>query len=195
MAELQTPPGPARSAAVPPRLQLVTGPARSGKSRWAEHLASAHTGPVSYVATGPALPNDPAWQERVQAHRRRRPPHWRTLELQAELARVLQELAGGELALVDSLGTWVAWGLDQDRGAWQARCDALEAALLASPGRVILVAEQTGWGVVPATAVGGLFRDRLGALEQQLAARCDTTWLVVAGRALDLSGLGLPVPR
>jgi adenosyl cobinamide kinase/adenosyl cobinamide phosphate guanylyltransferase len=41
---------------------------------------------------------------------------------------------------------------------------------------------------VPATPAGRLFRDRLGRLNQRLGATADRLYLVVAGRALDLSG-------
>ena len=54
--------------------------------------------------------------------------------------------------------------------------------------------EETGWGVVPPTRVGGLFRDRLGALAQQLDRVADAAWLVLQGRALDLHALGRVVP-
>ena len=58
----------------------------------------------------------------------------------------------------------------------------------------VLVIEETGWGVVPPTAIGGLFRDRLGALAQRLDRQAVASWLVVQGRALDLHALGVPVP-
>jgi adenosylcobinamide kinase/adenosylcobinamide-phosphate guanylyltransferase len=59
---------------------------------------------------------------------------------------------------------------------------------------VLLVCEEVGWGVVPATAIGGLFRDRMGDLQQQLMAISSAAWLVVQGRALDLMALSRPVP-
>lgn len=178
-----------------PRCQLVTGPARSGKSRWAEHLAAQHPGRVLYIATAVRRPHDPLWQARLDAHRRRRPPHWALAELQEGLAEALVQLQPGELALVDALGTWVAWGLEQSSADWRQRVEGLTSAVQACPGRLILVSEQTGWGVVPPTAIGGLFRDRLGSLEQELARCCQRSWLVVAGRALDLQALGESVPR
>jgi adenosylcobinamide kinase/adenosylcobinamide-phosphate guanylyltransferase len=61
-------------------------------------------------------------------------------------------------------------------------------------GTVIVVSEQAGWGVVPPTAIGGLFRDRLGELEQQVMALASSGWLVVAGRAIDLLTSSVPVP-
>ncbi|MCP9926956.1 bifunctional adenosylcobinamide kinase/adenosylcobinamide-phosphate guanylyltransferase [Cyanobium sp. CH-040] len=175
-------------------LELITGPARSGKSRWAEHRAGGTGLPVHYLATGPLLPEDPDWQERLARHRRRRPAGWRCLEVGADLAPALSAVPAGEVALVDSLGTWVSWGLDEDDRSWEERVNSLVTSLAACRARVLLVSEQTGWGVVPATAIGGCFRDRLGALEQRLSGQCRHLWLVVAGRALDLLPNSAPVP-
>ena len=178
-----------------PRFALVLGPARSGKSRWAEHLAHQTGLPVSYLATGPRpAASDPAWNARISAHRDRRPSGWTTLEVGAELCSALGALKPPGLALVDSLGTWVAAGLDHDAESWREQCTALSTSLSTCEVPVVLVSEQTGWGVVPATAIGGLFRDRLGALEQQLVPLCDAVWLVVAGRALDLRAHSVAVP-
>jgi adenosylcobinamide kinase/adenosylcobinamide-phosphate guanylyltransferase len=116
------------------------------------------------------------------------------LEVDSALAGALDFLTPPGFALVDSLGTWVAAGLELDTSAWLERCASLEQSLNSCKVPVLLVSEQTGWGVVPATAIGGLFRDRLGALEQQLAPFCAAIWLVVAGRALNLSNLGSAVP-
>lgn len=173
----------------------MLGPARSGKSRWAEHLARQSGRSVVYVATGDSDASDPSWQARLELHRQRRPASWACLEVAADLAPALMGLHGHQLALVDSLGTWVAHGLHLDQPAWQAACGSLLAAVRACPAEIVLVSEQAGWGVVPATAIGGLFRDRLGALEQQLVQMAETCWLVVAGRALDLTALGTPVPE
>ena len=174
---------------------LVLGPARSGKSRWAEHLAMQSGLPVTSWATGPQpSAEDAAWLVRVEAHAARRPQHWSVLEVDSALAGALDCLSPPGIALVDSLGTWVAAGLELDTSAWQQRCTALVQSLSSCKVPVLLVSEQTGWGVVPATAIGGLFRDRLGSLEQQLAPLCAAIWLVVAGRALNLSNLGLAVP-
>ena len=58
----------------------------------------------------------------------------------------------------------------------------------------VLVIEETGWGLVPPTAIGGLFRDRLGSLAERLNTLADDSWLVIQGRALNLHQLGQPVP-
>ena len=181
-------------------LVLVSGASRSGKSAWAEYLASQWQGPVRYLATGPAAEGDQAWSERVGAHQRRRPAQWQTLEVGAALEESLQGVSPASsdepaaCLLIDSLGTWLAWHLEESDAQWQRRCDGLLAALTSQPGPVLLVIEETGWGVVPPTAIGGLFRDRLGALQQRLMGVAAAAWLVVAGRALNLMELGLAVP-
>jgi adenosylcobinamide kinase/adenosylcobinamide-phosphate guanylyltransferase len=64
--------------------------------------------------------------------------------------------------------------------------DALVSAVSASPARVVLVSNEVGSGVVPATASGRLFRDLLGSLNASVAAVSDEVELVVAGRAVTL---------
>jgi adenosylcobinamide kinase/adenosylcobinamide-phosphate guanylyltransferase len=171
---------------------LVTGGVRSGKSRHAESLAGS--GPVTYVAPGPAPEDDDAdWAARVAAHRRQRPAAWRTLETR-DLAGALAA-ADGPL-LVDCLGTWVTGLLDDDR-AWDLASDevgalvedrvaGVVAALRDCPHDVVLVTNEVGLGVVPAHRSGRLFRDLLGTTNQRVAEACDEVHLVVAGRVLRL---------
>jgi adenosylcobinamide kinase/adenosylcobinamide-phosphate guanylyltransferase len=178
-----------------PGLTLVSGPASSGKSRWAEHLAHRSGKAVVVLATGPNLPEDASWQRRLERHRQRRPSTWRTLEVGGDLTSSLCHLQTEELALVDSLGTWVAAHLERESADWHDLVVALLETLQQRRAPVVLVSEETGWGVVPSTAVGGRFRDRLGELQQHLMPLCDTAWLVLQGRAIDLVRLGLPVPH
>ena len=175
-------------------ITLICGPAGGGKSRWAEHLASCSGRQVVYLATGPLLPDDADWQQRLDRHRRRRPPHWLCREVGAELAPALSELRDGQIGLIDSLGTWVAAWLDADAPRWCRCCDVLVASLRHSQAPLLLVCEEVGWGVVPSSAAGGRFRQRLAELEQRLMADAAAAWLVIAGRALDLQQLSVPVP-
>lgn len=174
-------------------LILVSGPARSGKSRWAEHLLLNHPH-VTYIATAAARPEDQEWQKRLEAHRQRRPEHWSVAESGAELVEVIETLSPGQSVLIDALGGFVAHHLELDASAWTLLCERLIAAFTSSRCTFVLVIEETGWGVVPPTRIGGLFRDRLGALAQQLDRVADAAWLVLQGRALDLHALGRVVP-
>lgn len=175
-------------------LTLICGPAAGGKSRWAEHLAGSSGLDVVYLATGPQLPEDGDWQRRLERHRRRRPPQWRCREVGAELAPALGQLQAGEIALIDSLGTWVAAWLACGQPEWECCCQQLSEALRRCSAPQLVVCEQVGWGVVPSSAAGGLFRQRLAELEQRLMRDASAAWLVMAGRALDLHALSLPVP-
>ncbi|MBV8750000.1 MAG: bifunctional adenosylcobinamide kinase/adenosylcobinamide-phosphate guanylyltransferase, partial [Candidatus Eremiobacteraeota bacterium] len=74
-----------------------------------------------------------------------------------------------------------------------ARGTALADALARTRADAIVVAEETGWGVVPATPLGRVFRDALGRLNQRIAAHADRVELVVAGYAVDLRAIGRPV--
>jgi adenosylcobinamide kinase / adenosylcobinamide-phosphate guanylyltransferase len=175
------------------RLILVTGAARSGKSAWAEQLARAFTGPVIYVATAQVDPQDQEWSDRLARHRQRRPAHWQLIESPVDVAAIVDRAQAGECLLIDSLGTWVANFLEDDQTTWQTASDRLCQALKTTPAQVIVVAEETGWGVVPAYPLGRTFRDRLGTITQQIGAIANPVYLVVAGRVVDLAQIGFPL--
>lgn len=188
-------------------ITLVLGGARSGKSELAEALARraaqrrvagrqapepvrpVHDPPaVTYLATGPNT-GDRGWLDRLAAHRARRPADWRTVEVGpgGSLGTALAD--AGPVALVDSLGTWVAgfedFGADDD-----APADGLLAALAARRDAgvpTVVVSEEVGLGVHPSTALGGAFRDALGTLNRRVADAAGTVLLVVAGRVVPLA--------
>jgi adenosylcobinamide kinase/adenosylcobinamide-phosphate guanylyltransferase len=170
---------------------LVTGPARSGKSEWAEQLAINSQEPVIYLATAALHPQDQEWQARLARHRQRRPADWQLWEVPLALPAAIAKAAPGHCLLVDSLGTWLANLLDQEEATWEGHLQALVDSLQGTPNAVILVAEETGWGVVPAYPMGRLFRDRLGHLTRQVGAIADAVYLVVAGYAVDLRQVGI----
>ena len=167
----------------------MLGGARSGKSGWAEALL-APDAPVVYVATARGVDPDAdaEWAARVDRHRDRRPPGWRTVE-DADVPATLRTVR--DPLLVDDLATWVT-GLLDDAG-WErdapsvdrARADLVDA-VGAHEGRLVLVSAEVGLGVVPATSAGRRFRDELGAVNSALAAVCDEVVLMVAGLPLRL---------
>jgi len=184
----------------PTRRTLVLGGARSGKSHHAERIVGDRTD-VVYVATGGERPGDADWAERVRRHRDRRPAHWRTAET-VDVATELHGAVPGGTVLVDCLALWLTAQLD-DVGAWEridsgdgtgvqadvlARVDELAAALRGCQADVVLVSNEVGMGVVPATTSGRAFRDLLGIANVRIAEACDETVLVVAGQPLPLTG-------
>ncbi|OUL29797.1 bifunctional adenosylcobinamide kinase/adenosylcobinamide-phosphate guanylyltransferase [Nostoc sp. RF31YmG] len=173
---------------------LVTGPTRSGKSEWAETLAMRSGKAVVYVATAAEDPADEEWQKRIQQHQKRRPQEWLTQCVSVELSATLAEAKPNTCLLVDSLGTWVANLLEQDEISWEKTITEFLETVQLVAADMLFVAEEVGWGVVPAYATGRKFRDRLGSLVRQLGAICDTVYLVTGGHVLNLSTLGSPLP-
>jgi len=172
---------------------LVTGGVRSGKSAHAESLL-ADRADVVYVAAGSTTSQepDPDWVARVEAHRRRRPSTWQTVETR-DLARAVRGATGP--VLIDCLGTWLTGRLDE-RDLWEAPEPQVRKAIeteldeiagaLAEATDVIVVTNEVGLGVVPAYRSGRLFRDLLGLTNQRVATVCDEVHLVIAGRVLTL---------
>ncbi len=177
-----------------PHSTLVTGGVRSGKSAHAEALLREEV-QVTYIAPG-QLPDpiaDPEWAERVAQHRRRRPPHWDTVETW-DVAGAVTAAPGA--VLLDCLGTWVTALMDRvdgwDRPAdrWRpdfdGHLDALAGAWSNAAGPLVAVTNEVGMGVVPEHRSGRLFRDLLGTVNQRIAAASDDVLLVIAGRVLKL---------
>jgi adenosylcobinamide kinase / adenosylcobinamide-phosphate guanylyltransferase len=184
---------------------LVTGPVRSGKSRYVVELAKAYGCPVRYVATALRDADDQEWNARLERHRLDRPSSWEVVEsatlAHAPLLDLFRGASSDECIIVDALGTWLAarisMNLDafhHDLAAFAAQMEGeasdLADAMLESPARVVAVAEEVGWDVVPAAASARLFRDVLGRMKQRLAARAERAVLLVCGVALDLTALG-----
>ncbi len=177
------------------QLILICGAARCGKSEWAETLAIASGKAVTYIATANIDPDDLEWQNRIDRHQQRRPSTWQTVMTVEELATTIDQAQDSDCLLVDSLGTWVANLLDRSDADWLKLTQELLGRLSNICATVIIVAEETGWGVVPAYPSGRLFRDRLGLLSRQIGAIADPVYLVTAGHVLNLSQLGSKLPN
>ncbi|MFP4134864.1 MAG: bifunctional adenosylcobinamide kinase/adenosylcobinamide-phosphate guanylyltransferase [Halothece sp.] len=175
------------------QVTLVLGPASSGKSEWAEKLAKQSKRSVTYIATAIADHNDPAWQEKLQKHASRRPRAWVTQEVPTALAEAVQKGTAQECLLIDSLGTWVANLLTETETDWEVRVSQFLESLEQTASQVILVGEETGWGVIPAYKSGRLFRDRLGDLTRRVGENATEVYLVTGGYALPLKKIGYPL--
>jgi len=161
---------------------LVLGGTRSGKSAVAERIASRLSQPVTYVATATTRPDDDDFAARVAKHRERRPAAWRTLEEPDDLAGSIGAVDG--TVLVDSIGTWIAGGIDFARDV-----DGLRDICVERHGDTVLVGEEVGLSVHPPTEVGRRFADALGECNRRIAEVADRVLLVVAGRVLELGSV------
>jgi adenosylcobinamide kinase/adenosylcobinamide-phosphate guanylyltransferase len=169
---------------VSPRTVLVLGGVRAGKSAFAVGRARAHGGRVAFVATAEA--GDEEMAARIARHRAERPPAWRTVEVPVALTSALAALEGeADVVVVDCLNLWVANLLDKrpeltDSGLL-AEAAQLEAAARRPRFSLILVSNEVGWGIHPATELGRRFRDALGLVNQAVARAADEVVLMVAG--------------
>lgn len=192
-------------------LVVLTGGARSGKSRMAQRLASdllarGH----SVVAIVFASADDPEMAGRIERHRSDRPRDFRVLEVTSGSDAWLAELSGDEAVLVDCLGTCVsgimarAWidvfgegpAVDEIAPLTPEYIAQVEDgvarvvdALCAARGATIVVTNEVGEGIVPQWASARLFRDLMGRANSRLVASSDAGYLCVAGRAIDIRGL------
>lgn len=167
------------------RVTLVLGGARSGKSRRAQALAEAEgaeateAGRRIFIATAQGF--DAEMRDRIARHRADRDARWQTVEAPVDLAAAIAAAdAPDTLLLVDCLTLWTSNLLLADRPldpALDALCDTLGSIR----GRVVLVSNEVGWGIVPDNALARRFRDWAGIVNQRVAAAADRVELVVAG--------------
>ena len=173
-------------------VHLILGGARSGKSAFAEKLASDSGLPVTYIATAQVY--DQEFGLRVAHHKDRRPAHWQTIEQPFNLGQSLQQHAGiGKCIIVDCLTLWLAQCIcpDCERPEnlnWPDERHALLQDLANLPGMILLVSNEVGMGIVPLGEINRQFQDEQGRLNQVIAQIADKVSFVAAGLPLSLKG-------
>jgi adenosylcobinamide kinase / adenosylcobinamide-phosphate guanylyltransferase len=173
-----------RASAALPRLTLVLGGARSGKSRYGETLVEEAGVRGLYLAT--AEPRDDEMAERIRHHRARRGERWATIEEPLALAdRLVIEAKPDRPILVDCLTLWLANLMEVGR-ALDAETTALVESLSRLRGPVVFIANEVGLGIVPENALARAFRDEAGRLNQRIAAAADRVVFIAAGLPLIL---------
>lgn len=166
-----------------PKLTLVIGGARSGKSALAERLVVASGRARTYIAT--AQPFDDEMRARIARHQAARGAGWRTVAAPTDVAGALRAAEG--VVLMDCATLWLSNHLlaGADIAAESA---GLLAALAACAAPVVVVSNEVGWSIVPENALARAFRDHQGRLNQALAAEAGLVVAVMAGLPLVLKG-------
>jgi adenosylcobinamide kinase/adenosylcobinamide-phosphate guanylyltransferase len=162
---------------------LITGGARSGKSKRAEMRTRAFPGQPVYVAT--AEPLDGEMEARIAKHRARRGTDWIEREVPLDLVEVLAATDGGGARLVDCLTLWLSNLMHAERD-WEREVSMLATALPRLESPVVFVTNEVGLGIVPDNALARSFRDAAGIMNQAIAAVADEAEFVVAGLPLKL---------
>ncbi|MBS1998552.1 MAG: bifunctional adenosylcobinamide kinase/adenosylcobinamide-phosphate guanylyltransferase [Cyanobacteria bacterium SZAS LIN-2] len=197
------------------KLTLITGGARSGKSKLAEKLArNAHL-PVVYLATMGRIEGDSELDSRIASHVSRRPKEWTTIEEPLMVTRVVEELVPPSvvsiksrsvennfraICLIDCLSLFVSNLLLQgsytsdspvvrqhleDRVLSEVD-ELLKAIKLRQDLAFIVVTNEVGMAVVPENALARSFRDLLGLANQRFAASAQDVHFCVSGLSLRL---------
>src|SRR5262245_15214655 len=165
-----------------PKVTLVLGGARSGKSRFAESLIAGHPGRPAYLAT--AQVGDPEMAERIRRHRARRGDGWTTIEEPLDLPLALASVTSDNAAvLVDCLTLWLS-NLMAAEHIIEREIQALIDSLPKVAAPVVFVSNEVGLGIVPDNALARAFRDHAGFLHQAVAAAADRVYFVAAGLPL-----------
>jgi adenosylcobinamide kinase / adenosylcobinamide-phosphate guanylyltransferase len=174
------------------KLTLILGGARSGKSAYAEKLATDSGLPVTYIATAQVY--DDEFKARVQHHKDRRPKHWQLVEAPHYLRDALEgNNHAGATIIIDCLTLWLAQCICPECAppegvSWaQQRADFLEL-LPTLQGHIILVSNEVGMGIVPLGQINRQFQDEQGRLNQAVAALVDEVFFIAAGLPLKLKG-------
>lgn len=167
------------------RIILVTGGARSGKSRYAEGRVEGFMGDPVYIASGQA--RDEEMRARIAEHQARRGNEWQTVEAPINLVGALEETDIGGPRLVDCLTLWLSNLIEAGRDL-EVETDALIGVLYDQRAPVVLVTNEVGLGIVPENALARSFRDAAGRLNQRIGEIADEVVLVVAGQPLKVKG-------
>ena len=179
-------------------MALITGGARSGKSRYALALAEEVGHRRAYVAT--AEPLDEEMRRRIERHRAERGEGWTTIEEPVDLAGAIARLAPEtEVAVVDCLTVWLGNLVHRLPASADAPPDlaapetfpeiaSFFSSLDDPPCHLLLVTNELGWGIVPDNALARAFRDLAGRVNEEAARRAERVVLMVAGRPLELAG-------
>jgi adenosylcobinamide kinase/adenosylcobinamide-phosphate guanylyltransferase len=172
--------------AMTPKLILVGGGARSGKSRFALGYAEKLGQRRVFIATAEA--GDEEMRQRIRRHRDERGERFRTLEAPLDLARALRDAGDAEVVVIDCLTLWLANRLlrDGEESVATEGIRELVGALAHRRCHTVVVSNEVGLGLVPESALGRSFRDLAGSMHQQLAASADEVYLAAMGMVLRL---------
>ena len=175
-------------------LITISGPSKSGKSQLAEFLMKDQVS-VTYIATAKPREDDPEWQQRIIAHRNRRPEYWQLIEYPLDICKSIKSFSKKDSILIDSLGGIVDQYLLLKNKRWEMFQNSFIECLKNNDlGIIVIVVEEISWGVVPSTPIGNLYRERLCSLASLITVISSKKWLAVQGSAIDLDKIGYRIP-
>ena len=168
-----------------PRLTLVIGGARSGKTALAERLVRGSGLPLTALVTAELW--DDEMRARAQAHRLARGAGWQLIEAPQDLPEAISKPVPGGAVLIDCITLWLSNRMLAEADL-PLEMEALLGALLRAPGPLVVVTNEVGLSIVPENALARRFRDEQGRINQHLAQQADLVLGVMAGLPFVLKG-------
>lgn len=190
-------------------LTFVLGGAKSGKSKFAEHLYSRKER-ICYIATGVVKNPDGEMQLRIQRHQARRSNKWITREQYQHVDELINNSQQDGYLLDDAimLVTNLFYDLVLAKTSPEKIDDYLEsassqeiaivrekilsnwkkilAAVRVNNQSMVIVSDEVGLGVVPATKQTRILRDLYGEVNQLIAKEADDVYFIISGIAQKL---------
>jgi adenosylcobinamide kinase/adenosylcobinamide-phosphate guanylyltransferase len=160
------------------KIIMITGGARSGKSRYAEELALSLSKNPVYVATAHVW--DEEFSQRVKKHQQRRGPEWTNIEEEKLLGRL--DLTG-RVAVIDCITLWCTNFFFEMKDV-ERSLEALKAEFdkfTAHDATYIFVTNEIGMGGVSTDAVQRQFTDLQGWMNQYVGSKANEVIFMVSG--------------
>ncbi len=185
------------------KIYFLIGGARSGKSRYAEELASSLSDRVAYFATAKII--DVEMEKRVAYHKKRRPKNWKTYEVNSDFIEIedienifVSILKDGiDTVIIDCITNLLFRIINTGKiESLEVISNKIEKSLEVkvniyfnlflkvirkSSLDIIIVSNEVGMGVVPYYPLGRIFRDLMGVVNKMVAAESDEVYFFVAG--------------
>ena len=170
---------------------LITGGTKSGKSEFAEYIAKKENN-ITYIALSESRPKDKIWQKRILEHKKRRPKEWKCIETD-NLTPLIKDDKGN--LLIDSIGGFVVKWLNENDEKWNEHLNDLLINLNSYKSKIIIVGEQTGWGLVSEHQIGNIYVERLGSVLKEITKISKENWLSINGKVIKLDNIFFGIPE
>lgn len=162
---------------------LVLGGARSGKSSFALDLCNKIEGKRYFIATAQAF--DDEMVDRIKRHQEERGNQWNTIEETVDICERIKEIDSEDaIVLIDCLTLWLSnlyMKYESDVDRVYDEIEKLISTISKIKGRLVLVSNEVGMGIVPENKLARLYRDASGAMNRKVADKADKVVISFAG--------------
>ena len=171
-------------------LTMITGGAWSGKTKFAQSLVQSEP-KVTWIGTGSRL--DPQLSQHIDSIAALRPPQWESIEAPIQLLAILESLPMASSPLViDSANQWLGnlTALDSTKYSTTQLIDHMTAEFQSflqflnphtANRKVIITTAEVSWGISPDSALAGVMRRAISTMNQELAQKAHSVFLVCSG--------------